>query len=501
MRLSIKHYAIPRGGQVVAVVVQDCTALRLLRTELELLRRIGVQVQKYCVRSQFEITPFVFDDVAKEELRQILFDAQHPLVSEVIAHIDRDFWKTREEILMTIVQEEAEDIATAALECGVMTEQGEPSAQEEAVSLEENKVEELKTIDSETPIEVALEQAAEGLAELTDVITDNASPVETTMGEPSEDSTDTCVDEAADTSVGDPADADTGDISQDFESPVESADMATESEANEPVQCDNEEAAEDNVDDAIDALEQLGATDDQSHTADITDDGDAIDSQPASDSADTEAVSDIEGDDIGADDDIVSPTTQNGEAIADSADIADDVANSEQESAVEESQASDLSAEAEPSDSTEATDPEGDTPPETQASDEMNTSEYTPERAERAVEEIEQGIRKLANLLSTQVNDQWSRAGEAFSEIMQQRDDLETTCSKLQTISTDLEQIKEDASKARDETVTARDEARQFREDAKRAKERADKSAEAAERSADEASDEAKNAKNLTTTS
>ena len=119
---------------------------------------------------------------------------------------------------------------------------------------------------------------------------------------------------------------------------------------------------------------------------------------------------------------------------------------------------------------------------------------WTPDRAERAVGEIEAGIRKLAGVLTNEVNDQWGSAKVVLEEVQSIRSQLGQANEHSRQILDELNRMKEQVGIARAETDIARREARLFREDAKRAKERADRSADAAEQSANNTTVERENA-------
>lgn len=119
----------------------------------------------------------------------------------------------------------------------------------------------------------------------------------------------------------------------------------------------------------------------------------------------------------------------------------------------------------------------------------------TPDRAEEAVAEIEKGIRKISGILSGEVQAQWDRAKHAFDDIAGTQKGLDDAGQKAEELLKEIAQFHDESKKAHDEMESMMRDARQYREDAKQAKRRADNSADAAENSADQASQEAHLAK------
>ncbi len=120
-------YFVPRHGTPVPETVHDRDALRVVRTELELLRRIGR-------RSATQGPPIDqtlaarYSPQDRGELIEILHDARHPIVDEMIALIDRDFGDLRKDILMSVVNEQAENIVQEAAESGALAAAGADTA-------------------------------------------------------------------------------------------------------------------------------------------------------------------------------------------------------------------------------------------------------------------------------------------------------------------------------------------------------------------------------------
>ncbi len=70
---------------------------------------------------------------------EILIDAQNPIVDEMIAQIDRDYGDLRKEILMTVVNEQAENLAQEAAESGAIEQAKKESPAETTASPDQNQ--------------------------------------------------------------------------------------------------------------------------------------------------------------------------------------------------------------------------------------------------------------------------------------------------------------------------------------------------------------------------
>lgn len=102
---------------------------------------------------------------------------------------------------------------------------------------------------------------------------------------------------------------------------------------------------------------------------------------------------------------------------------------------------------------------------------------FSPERAEQVVAEIETGIRKLASILSSEVNEQWKKAEVAFHEVVGLRGRTEQAFQSTSSMLAQIAHLKEEMEIARDDAEVARREAKLLRDDARRAKERAEAAA------------------------
>lgn len=112
------------------------------------------------------------------------------------------------------------------------------------------------------------------------------------------------------------------------------------------------------------------------------------------------------------------------------------------------------------------------------------------DRATQAVESVEAGIRRLADVLREDVREQWNHAQIALREIVQGRERAEECCRQAQRTVDDLQRLRQTVEVTAGAADLARREAELFREDARRAKERAEASAIAAENAARQTSAE-----------
>lgn len=118
-------YFIPRNDVLTRVAPRDEGELRLVRTELELLKRIRIHVDRRCTgprRKQIRSAPalqFSLDDLT--ELRRIVQDAERPIVEEMIALFDMEHGDIRKTLDFTSIDREAEKIAQQANKSGVIT--------------------------------------------------------------------------------------------------------------------------------------------------------------------------------------------------------------------------------------------------------------------------------------------------------------------------------------------------------------------------------------------
>ncbi len=412
-------YTVARHGKVVAIKVRNRRLLRKLRTELELLRQVRHRTRLH-ERTPSQESRNLFSDTDRRELQQIVRDATHPIVEQVIASIDRDFAGIREEIMMSVVNEEAETIARDAVEAGVVDSPGVVEGSDIADSTASVVDEALATVEAE------LAQVV-GLTDETDEVT--------------------------------PAIDDT-------EQTPESAEMP-------------ENAALPEID-ATDKAAVLVKTLDTPADAEI-------------DPANAAGIHDSPGTPDAAEPPGPEDTAESVEQGDPDAPVARDDRTAPPASE-QSPPAEDPAVGNEPTtDTREAVEQACETPADSDAP-------YAPERAERAVADIQNGIRKLADLLSSEVNDQWRCAKNAVADIVAARVQIDQGHRAVQAILDETVRIREETAIARSEADVARREAKLFREDARRAKERADASAAAAELAANQAVKEAEAAGSCTTT-
>ncbi len=90
---------------------------------------------------------------------------------------------------------------------------------------------------------------------------------------------------------------------------------------------------------------------------------------------------------------------------------------------------------------------------------------YAPEGTQQAVDEIEAGIRKLAEVINAQVKTQWTQASEALGDIVEKRSQLEQKLTETKNLLETLERSHKEAAISRDAADVARREAELFRDD------------------------------------
>lgn len=383
---ELRTYLVPRHGTTVSIRAGDPHVLRLARTELELLKRLRRRVAQIGSTSN-RPTKHRYSQSDRRELVEVLIDAQNPIVDEMIAQIDRDYGDLRKEILMTVVNEQAENLAQEAAESGAIEQVKKESPAGTTVSPDQDQPHDPPVIEGgEADVEAALAAAEAELARA--VGADSSTDASAEAQAP-----DVLVEETPQPSTdGVPPEDDSADESAGSPSTPASAESAGSEDAPETP--------------------------------------DAEPSEPADDEATASGEPEID-------------TPADEDQHADAAEDDDD---------------------------------------------------YSPQRAERAVVEVEKGIRKLASIISNEVNDQWKRAQEAFDDTIKSRKKTQRAHRDATALLREISHLREEAQIARDDANVARREAKLIRENAKVAKERADASAAAAEASADEAEREAENA-------
>lgn len=121
-------YFIPRNDVLTRVAPRDEGELCLVRTELELLKRIRIHVDRRCTgpqRRKSGSAPahhFSLDDLT--ELRRIVQDAGRPIVEDMIALFDTEHGDIRKTLDFTSIDIEAKRITEQAYEGGMITHLG-----------------------------------------------------------------------------------------------------------------------------------------------------------------------------------------------------------------------------------------------------------------------------------------------------------------------------------------------------------------------------------------
>lgn len=418
-------YLVPRNGTIESVTLIDHDDLRRFRTELEILRRIARNVSSMRLLSPRQNAE---DPDLQRELFNALKDATNPVVEEAIALIDTQNPDLRKELFMSVINEEAENIVQEALESGVAAPTGAAKGETAPIN---------------APVETPSNPTDQTQTDSPNPAADTEPPAQ---DDPPVDAT-----PPADAKPELPVEEALAQAQEELAKAVETAN--TEQPANPPT-IETTDAT--NTDPDTDP--DLNPTPDQSQTptietADagtgITDATEFQEDQPAPDNsaagieAQLDACLDTKAND---------PVTDEGYTH-------------ETEEApyvpVEESAA-------------------------TTFDDASPFAEYTADKATAAVEEIERGIRKLADVLNNDVSTQWKKAQDAFVEVMEARTKAGTLHQEATQMTSEIARLKEEIEIARDDADIARREAKLMREDALQAKRRAEDFANAAQRCANE---------------
>ncbi len=133
-----RTFTIPREGRLVRATADSFEQLREIRTELELLRRIRRRLASSAVRS-IPLAEAKYSPQQRAELQQIVRDAQQPVVEQMVTIVDREFGDVRNEIVMSVVNEQAENIVQEAVESGAISLASDitPEPPAETLSLED----------------------------------------------------------------------------------------------------------------------------------------------------------------------------------------------------------------------------------------------------------------------------------------------------------------------------------------------------------------------------
>lgn len=118
-----KYYLVPRDGQLRQVACHNRDEVARLRTELELLRGIDRTARMRVVikpvsSATTEGVYALATDADRRELATILGDARNPAVCASIEFIDEEFADVKEEMMMSVVNDESERIVQEAVAAG-----------------------------------------------------------------------------------------------------------------------------------------------------------------------------------------------------------------------------------------------------------------------------------------------------------------------------------------------------------------------------------------------
>ncbi|MHC5110400.1 MAG: hypothetical protein ACYTHJ_11035 [Planctomycetota bacterium] len=451
-------YLVPRGGEFELIAASDRDELRLVRTELEILKQIRVCLaspERHPGRPESR----VFAEPDLDELAGIYRDACSNAVDEGIAFIDEEFNDAGKDIIMSAVNNEAEKIAEEVLASGVeaLTDNGGTDA----------------APDTGTAATVGEEDAAEVPA------------VDAVDGEQTEDE---CADEES-TATGPCAHASVkGSAAAGFDEnePVESEDSEHDVSFTVLEIEDALDTAESDISDAMDLLQEISA---DSASGDV--EAEVAAEQESRRKSQNHGIDvgggehDVTGDraQMGADHDEsatgeLAPDTfapdylEPGESMAISQSIGDHECGEQ------------LSPTPRPETITTVVEiPPGACDPVTEAG-ELATSTS-------AITQIESGIRTLSESLSREVSNQWREAHGALNEAQRAKQIMERNLSQSREILEDLMRIRQEIEAVRAEADHARQEARMHRQEAERARQRCESSARSAEIAADHALQEA----------
>lgn len=414
--------------------------LRKLRTELALLECIGRKLKERPIRHRSAMSAnhqAMFSPGDRWELERIVWDANHPAVPGMVAIIDEEFSAIRKEIMMSVVNEEAEKIAQDVVDSKV-----------------DDSVVEVPTQPKPAPENVVVDSATEALAvaeaELAVALGQSTHPNRN--------------------------DADRSGSVVDVQSentPTDPQVPPTIPETPRP---------------STVAVDPPNAPNAETTSAEAT----ASQAKPVASEPKTEGTKDTPANETGntpssSMDSVVDVGVKSEDEVATEEDFA--VATRDIDVTLNETpQEAAAVVQSEP-DEVVATVPSQVAchPSDVNPSNEI----HSPERAEQAVTEIEKGIRKISGILSGEIQAQWDRAKQACEDITGTQKSLDEAGRKAEELLEEIAQFKDEMKSARDEMESVMREARQYREETKQAQRRADASAEAAEKSADQAAQEA----------
>lgn len=431
-------YFVPRGGQLVRVVAELRDDLCELRSELELLRRIHRRLAAPPT-PQLSASPRSRN---LDELLQILRDARHAVVEEMVELLDREFPDVRGEVAMTVINEEAENIVQEAVDSGVVDAVG--------------------VLNAATAGDAANGSLAGATLQAATALVGETSGSEIQV-EPGMTSAETAaqIEAALAGVVGIPATDRADAFAAAGEKAATPADSVVPAESDEERVVSGVNGAGDGDHGASTSLEALDAA--------LASNGESMEGGLSASTTPEEIRAEAEVAQSGSDAAMNPPRDSDSNPV-------------------------DAIAESKPAASVGAA-AIGPSEPRSGPSRQLNSPSspetlFTPERAERAVAEIEQGVRKLATLLSTEVNEQWQRASGTLDQLVHAREEAVTLAASARASLDAILQLRADAQTARDDAELVRREARELREETLRAKQRAEAAAHVAEIAADQASKE-----------
>lgn len=453
-------YFTPREGSLVRVTAFNPRQLRALRTELELLHRINRRVESCDARPAADLSNR-YSDADRMELSRILDDASHPVVVEMIDLFDSEFPETRKDIMMSVVNDESDNIVQEAAEAGVInvppTADSDSLKVEPADDADSASSDQAETVAVDEPdassLTQALSEAEEAMDETvklcqegageTGEMTDSVQPQATDTPPPAEEIADTETPSASDEPSEAESTSDGGPVSE--EEPISASDVGEAS-----VEAADALGQVVNATDKEEAASPEGAVNPPDSTV-AHDSSEPSPEAQASPFGETETQVDAAG---------TSPEPAATEAVA-LEPKADDETNAE---------------------------------PAATAPEQTSVQEYTAERAAEAVETIERGIRTIAATLQDEVVTRWKDAKQALTHVAESGQRASETRSEIEVLLDEIKQLRDKARSAMEDLTQTQQQARLLREDALRAKERAEASASAAESAADQASREAQHA-------
>ena len=522
-----RYYLVPRDGQLQQVACHNRDEVARLRTELELLRgidrtaRMRVVIKPVSSASTEGVSALV-TDADRRELATILGDARNPAVCASIEFIDQKFADVKEEMMMSVVNDEAEKIVQEAVAAGA----AEPIvADADAGGLAAD-------VTAAGPsIEEALKAAEADLAEVVGMIDPadltDAGAESAEGGAPAPAGTDVtasieelealaaCADQTPETTADAKApeigDAESVAIENAASESTDTAALADRELANDPELSEPATVQETVVGGGETASKQQEPADAVVQAGlDVPDDGTtATDPTPMSDGgAATEQLAAGDGNvateaaSVDEARQTVDEPSPPNEGLSEAPSCNDEP--SEAPSCNDEPDAVPVTPEVttDPNhgETSATTASEGDVAIATDACNDAaacgnptpnvstdNDRTCTPDGAKHAIDQITSGVQRLAEFFDAEVNDRCALARESLAQIAKLHTRATSAQEAVAGALEEITRIREEARIARDDADISRREARLLREDARKAKERAEAGAAAAEAAADQA--------------